>query len=315
MRPVVFIASPRGVAALAAFVVASLSRHASRVLEFMRRTATPSSPPMRLAAHRCYLHSHRHSSQQRQRRQSKHAVTAARDMRRHRQRHARRRRHHRRRPRPSSRRKISRALAGPDAAGYPVARSPASRSTNLFGGVNGARSDGGHARLRRRGVIEHAGADQRAADQRLSISPDVDLASIPRDSIDRIEITRGNSGAVLVRRRRGRRRHQHRDQIGRRVETERRGSRAPSARFNYREGKASVSGSKGPWSASVYSNAINSDGYRDNNSYRQLNGVGDLRYTYEQGSALPEHCRPTIRIIGLPGARRGRAVRRTESNW
>ncbi len=82
--------------------------------------------------------------------------------------------------------------------------------------------------------------------------------------------------------------------------------------FQYKEGNASFSGSKGPWSASLYSNAINSDGYRDNNFYRQLNGVGDLRYTYEQGSVLPE-------LVGRQFASRpagrapGRAVHRIES--
>ena len=48
--------------------------------------------------------------------------------------------------------------------------------------------------------------------------------------------------------------------------------------FNQREFNASARGSKGPWSASVYGSGINSDGYRVNNFYRQLNGIGDLRY-------------------------------------
>ena len=60
---------------------------------------------------------------------------------------------------------------------------------------------------------------------------------------------------------------------------------AGSGSFRYREGNASASGSNGPWSAAFFGNAINSDGYRLNNFYRQLAGVGDLRYSTEEGSA------------------------------
>ena len=45
----------------------------------------------------------------------------------------------------------------------------------------------------------------------------IDFSAIPNDSIERIEITRGNSGARALWRRRRRRRHQHRHQDRRRL--------------------------------------------------------------------------------------------------
>src|SRR5690606_670127 len=83
----------------------------------------------------------------------------------------------------------------------------------------------------------------------------------------------------------------------------------PSARveaafgsFNQREARVSASGSSGPWTASVYGNAINSDGYRENNEYRQRNIVADFRYTTEQGSAFVT-LSADDQELGLPGAR------------
>ena len=73
--------------------------------------------------------------------------------------------------------------------------------------------------------------------------------------------------------------------------------------FRQREGNASFSGSSGPWSASVYGLAMNSDGYRENNEYKQLSGVGDFRYTVQEGSAYL-NLSGDDQDIGLPGARR-----------
>ena len=72
--------------------------------------------------------------------------------------------------------------------------------------------------------------------------------------------------------------------------------------FSYREGNASFTGSNGPWSASVWSNAINSDGYRVNNFYRQLNGIGDFRYVVPEGSVYL-NLSADDSWLGLPGAR------------
>src|SRR5262249_15220668 len=72
--------------------------------------------------------------------------------------------------------------------------------------------------------------------------------------------------------------------------------------FNYRAGVASFTGSSGPWSAAGYSNAINSDGYRQNNFYRQTNAIGDFRSTLPDASVYLNLSADNS-WIGLPGAR------------
>jgi iron complex outermembrane receptor protein len=77
-----------------------------------------------------------------------------------------------------------------------LSREPGVQVTNLFGGVNGARSQ-----------IDMRGFGAAAASTTLLLINGrrvtdldlvgFDLASIPRESIERIEITRGNSGTVL----------------------------------------------------------------------------------------------------------------------
>ena len=73
--------------------------------------------------------------------------------------------------------------------------------------------------------------------------------------------------------------------------------------FGQREANGSFSGSSGPWSASVYGLAMNSDGYRENNEYKQRSAVGDFRYTVQEGSAYL-NLSGDDQDIGLPGARR-----------
>jgi iron complex outermembrane receptor protein len=107
----------------------------------------------------------------------------------------------------------------------------------------------------------------------------VDLSTIPLHSIERIEITRGNSGAVLY----------GDNAIGGVINIVlKNGVSGPPAAiraeagvgsFNTRLGNLSMSTNYGPWSSSFYGNAVKSDGYRDNNAYDQRNGVGNLNYT------------------------------------
>ena len=107
----------------------------------------------------------------------------------------------------------------------------------------------------------------------------VDLSTIPLNSIERIEITRGNSGAVLY----------GDNAVGGVVNiVTRNGVGGPpvTARieagfgsFDARLGNVSTSLNSGPWSTSFYGNAVRTDGYRDNNRYSQENGVGNLNYT------------------------------------
>ena len=182
-----------------------------------------------------------------------------------------------------------------------LSREPGIQVTNLFGGVNGARS-----------VVDMRGFGASAASNTLILIDGrritdldlagVDLASIPRDSIERIEITRGNSGVVLY----------GDGAVGGviNIVTKSGVGARPTARiesgfgsFKQREANASASGSNGPWSASVYGNGANSDGYRVNNFYRQLNGTGDLRYTVPEGSVYLKLSADN-QYIGLPGARR-----------
>jgi iron complex outermembrane recepter protein len=104
-----------------------------------------------------------------------------------------------------------------------------------------------------------------------------DFSTIPLNSIERIEITRGNSGAVLY----------GDGAIGGVINIVTKAkSPTPFAgrvegavgSYNYKEGRLSVSGASGPWSASLYSNAIGSSGYRRNSDLREENYVANLNY-------------------------------------
>jgi iron complex outermembrane receptor protein len=181
-----------------------------------------------------------------------------------------------------------------------LSREPGIQVTNLFGGVNGARSQ-----------IDMRGFGAAAASNTLLLINGrrvtdldfvgFDLGSIPREAIDRVEITRGNSGVVLY----------GDGAVGGviNIVTKTGVALPPRARFDfttgsfkYREGNASFSGSNGPWSASIYSNAINSDGYRVHNFYRQLNGVADFRYTVPDASVYLNLSADNS-WLDLPGAR------------
>lgn len=182
-----------------------------------------------------------------------------------------------------------------------LSREPGIQVTNLFGGVNGVRS-----------VVDMRGFGAAATSNSLVLVNGrritdldlvgFDLAAIPRESIERIEITRGNSGAVLY----------GDGAVGGVINiiTKSGVGVSPRARlegafgsFRQREGNLSASGSQGPWSATAFGNSINSDGYRDNNVYRQRNGVGDFRYTVDQGS-IYLNLSADDQHVGLPGARR-----------
>ena len=129
----------------------------------------------------------------------------------------------------------------------------------------------------------------------------IDFSTIPRDSIERIEITRGNSGAVLY----------GDGAVGGVINiiSKTGADRPPSARveagfgsFNQREVNAGASASKGPFAVALSSNAVNSDGYRVNDFVKQRNAIGDVRYTGSDGKAWLNIASDDQKL-GLPGAR------------
>jgi iron complex outermembrane recepter protein len=103
-----------------------------------------------------------------------------------------------------------------------------------------------------------------------------DFSSIPLNSIERVEITRGNSGAVLY----------GDGAIGGVINiVTKTASTAPSARiealvgsYGYEEGRVSASRSSGPWSISLFNNGVLSSGYRQNSKLTQSNLITNLNY-------------------------------------
>ena len=129
----------------------------------------------------------------------------------------------------------------------------------------------------------------------------VDYSTIPRESIARIEITRGNGGAVLY----------GDGAVGGviNIVTKTGLDAKPGYRvdgglgsYDYREGAVAATQSFGPAAASLHANAINADGYRRNNVTRQRNAVADVRYRLESGSVYV-NLSADDQHIGLPGGR------------
>ncbi|HEU5017808.1 MAG TPA: TonB-dependent receptor plug domain-containing protein, partial [Pseudolabrys sp.] len=128
-----------------------------------------------------------------------------------------------------------------------------------------------------------------------------DFSSIPLNAIKRIEITRGNSGAVLY----------GDGAVGGviNIVTKTGVGLPPSVRlesafgsFNDKEGRFSASGSKGAFSAALSGVALSTDGYRQNGQLHQLGLIGDFRYTGAEGSAYANIVVDDQKL-GLPGGR------------
>jgi iron complex outermembrane receptor protein len=159
-----------------------------------------------------------------------------------------------------------------------IAQVPGLQLTSLYGGVNGLKTS---VDLRGFGAFATSNSLVLINGRRLN---DVDMAgvdfsTIPRDSIERIEITRGNSGAVLY----------GDNAVGGVINIVLKNGvggppvairgEAGVGSFNQRMASVSAATNFGPWSTSFYGNGIKSDGYRTNNALDQRNGVGNLNYT------------------------------------
>jgi iron complex outermembrane receptor protein len=163
-----------------------------------------------------------------------------------------------------------------------LAREAGVQTSSLFGGVNGA---GTTVDLRGFGITGPSNTLILIDGRRLNDwdLPGFDLSTIARESIDRIEITRGNSGGVVY----------GDGAVGGviNIVTRKGVSGPPTARiegafgsFNTREANVAASASSGGFSTFVNGNAFRSDGYRDNNALHQKSGVSDFRYNSERGS-------------------------------
>ncbi len=183
-----------------------------------------------------------------------------------------------------------------------LATVPGVQLQNLYGGVNGARS-----------AVDLRGFGAFAAQNTLVLIngrrvndldlQGVDLSRIPLQSIERIEVTRGNSGAVLY----------GDNAIGGVINIVTKtgaGSDKPMAMrieggvgsFNQKLGNFSATTNYGPWSTAAFANTVQSDGYRVNNRLNQQNAVGEIRYTTPDLSAFFNIAGDNQRL-GLPGDR------------
>ncbi|MEN3351337.1 MAG: iron complex outerrane recepter protein [Bradyrhizobium sp.] len=182
-----------------------------------------------------------------------------------------------------------------------LAQVPGVQLQSLYGGPNGAKT-----------AVDLRGFGAFASDNTLFLlngrrlndidKAGFDLTTIPIDSIARIEITRGNSGAVLY----------GDNAVGGVVNIiTKTGVGGPPSTiraeggvgsYNTRMAAVSAALNAGPWSTSFYGNGIKSDGYRVNNALDQRNAVGNVNYTTPDFTAFLT-VTGSDQKLGFPGGR------------
>jgi iron complex outermembrane receptor protein len=181
-----------------------------------------------------------------------------------------------------------------------LSREAGVQTSSFYGGVNGA---GTTVDLRGFGVTGPSNTLVLINGRRLNDwdLPGFDLSTIAKESIERIEITRGNSGAVLY----------GDGAVGGVINiVTRSGADQPNqlrieggfGSFRSKEGNITASGSSGGFSAFLNGNAFQSDGWRDNNELRQKSGVADFRWATAEGSVYFNLAGDT-QDLRLPGPR------------
>jgi iron complex outermembrane receptor protein len=181
-----------------------------------------------------------------------------------------------------------------------IAREAGIQTTSVYGGVNGA---GTKVDLRGFGAFSTGNTLVLIDGRRLNDwdLEGFDLSKIAKESIERIEITRGNSGAVLY----------GDGAVGGVINiVTRHGVGLPNqgrvevgvGSFQTRTANITASGSSGPFSAFVNADNFESDGYRTNNELQQKSATGDFRWTFGKGSFYI-NVAASEQELNLPGSR------------